>query len=66
MTNHNLASYQERHELVLQDLLQQQTIPAPQLREAMAYVLFSGGKRIRPLLVYACGELFWYDAVYLE
>ena len=58
MTNHNLASYQERHELVLQDLLQQQTIPAPQLREAMAYVLFSGGKRIRPLLVYACGELF--------
>lgn len=58
MTNLNLASYQERHERVLQDLLQQQTIPASQLREATHYVLFSGGKRIRPLLVYACGELF--------
>ena len=58
MTNPNLASYQERHERVLQDLLQQQSIPASQLREATHYVLFSGGKRIRPLLVYACGELF--------
>lgn len=58
MTNPSLASYQERHERVLQDLLQQQSIPASQLREATHYVLFSGGKRIRPLLVYACGELF--------
>lgn len=58
MTNPSLASYQERHERVLQDLLQQQSIPASQIREATHYVLFSGGKRIRPLLVYACGELF--------
>ena len=58
MINPSLASYQARHEQVLQKLLRQQPIPAPQLREAMNYVLFSGGKRIRPLLVYACGELF--------
>lgn len=58
MINPSLASYQERHERVLRDLLLEQTIPAPQLQEAMNYVLFSGGKRIRPLLVYACGELF--------
>lgn len=58
MINSCLAPYQERHERVLQDLLQDQAIPAPQLRDAFQYVLFSGGKRIRPLLVYACGELF--------
>lgn len=66
MTNPNLASYQERHERVLGDLLQEQMIPAPQLRDAMNYVLFSGGKRIRPLLVYACGEIFSLPLVSLD
>lgn len=58
MSNPILSSYQERHERVLQDLIAHSTIPAPQLRDAMSYVLFSGGKRIRPLLIYTCGELF--------
>lgn len=53
-----LASYREHHEHVLKELIVQQDIPAEQLQKAMHYVLFSGGKRIRPLLVYACGELF--------
>jgi farnesyl diphosphate synthase len=58
MLNSTLAAYIERHERVLQDLLNQQPIPAPQLRKALEYVLFSAGKRIRPLLIYACGEVF--------
>lgn len=32
-------------------------IPAPQVREAILYVVFSGGKRLRPQLVYLVGEL---------
>jgi farnesyl diphosphate synthase len=33
-------------------------IPSSHLKEAMHYTLFNGGKRIRPLLVYATGSLF--------
>lgn len=32
--------------------------PARRLQEAMRYMLFPGGKRLRPLLIYATGELF--------
>lgn len=53
-----LASYHAHHERVLKELILQQDIPAEQLQKAMHYVLFSGGKRIRPLLIYACGEIF--------
>ena len=56
--NPDLSFYQEQHERILQNLVAQAVIPAPKIREAMSYVLFSGGKRIRPLLVYSCGELF--------
>lgn len=66
MINPKLSSYQERHERVLQDLITQQQIPAAQLKDAMSYVLFSGGKRIRPLLVYTCGELFSLPLVSLD
>ena len=66
MTNPTLASYKERHERVLHDLVQQESVPAQQLHEAMHYVLFSGGKRIRPLLVYACGELFNLPLISLD
>jgi len=33
-------------------------IPAPRLREAMTYSLLNGGKRLRPLLIYATGQAF--------
>ena len=33
-------------------------IPAPQLKAAMEYTLFNGGKRLRPLLIYATGYTF--------
>jgi len=40
------------------------TIPA-KLHEAMRYALLGGGKRVRPLLVYAAGALFGADAATL-
>jgi geranylgeranyl pyrophosphate synthase len=35
------------------------------LHEAMRYALLGGGKRVRPLLVYAAGALFGADAATL-
>lgn len=32
--------------------------PAPKLQEAMAYASLSGGKQLRPLLIYATGKVF--------
>ena len=40
-------------------------VPA-RLHEAMRYATLDGGKRIRPLLVFAAGELFGADAALLE
>lgn len=40
------------------------TIPA-KLHDAMRYALLGGGKRVRPLLVYAAGALFGADAATL-
>ena len=57
MTNATIENLRLRHEKVLQKLLHSADIPAPILREAIAYALFPGGKRLRPLLVYLCGEL---------
>ena len=33
-------------------------LPADRVRDAMAYSLFNGGKRVRPALCYAAGEVF--------
>ncbi|TAK73015.1 MAG: geranyl transferase [Gammaproteobacteria bacterium] len=35
-----------------------QAIPSLELKTAMEYTLFNGGKRIRPLLIYATGSIF--------
>src|SRR5476649_2839296 len=35
-----------------------QNIPAHELKTAMEYSLFNGGKHIRPLLIYATGAIF--------
>jgi farnesyl diphosphate synthase len=52
-----LATHSERAESALDRLLDStQTIPH-RLHEAMRYAAQGGGKRIRPLLVYAAGEL---------
>lgn len=55
-----------RHDAVLKRLLQQTDIPATLLREAMEYAIFSGGKRLRPMLVYLCGELLETDPYCLD
>lgn len=57
MTNQKINSYLVQHERVLQDLLAETKIPAEQIRKAMQYALFPGGKRLRPTLVYLCGEI---------
>lgn len=53
----NFQHYLDRHEQVLHQIIAQSDIPAGQLRQAMDYALFPGGKRLRPLLVYLMGEL---------
>jgi farnesyl diphosphate synthase len=53
-----MQSVQSGMESVLDRYLpQSQTMPA-RLHEAMRYTALGGGKRVRPLLVYAAGELF--------
>lgn len=42
---------------VLEQQLQHYTSPAEQLQEAMRYALVLGGKRVRPFLTYAVGEV---------
>lgn len=39
---------------------------APQLKRAMEYALLSGGKRVRPFLVYATGEMLGADQQSLD
>jgi farnesyl diphosphate synthase len=46
----------ERTDKVFKQYLQD--IPSLELKTAMEYPLFNGGKRIRPLLIYATGSIF--------
>ena len=48
---------QQRVELVLDAALPSVAGPASTLTEAMRYAVLGGGKRVRPLLAYAAGEL---------
>ncbi len=58
MTNNPTANaHLLRHESILARLMEKATIPAPRIKEAMLYMLFPGGKRMRPLLVYLCGDV---------
>jgi farnesyl diphosphate synthase len=49
--------YQQRINQKLELRLQQLSSTAPRLKQAMQYALLIGGKRIRPFLVYATGEM---------
>ncbi len=51
-----LDAYQQRVEEVLDRWLPSDEIPPHKLHEAMRYSVLGGGKRLRPLLVYAAGE----------
>lgn len=50
----------------LERFLQTQLIPAPPIKDAIHYVLFPGGKRLRPHLVYLIGELLGLSVTLLN
>jgi farnesyl diphosphate synthase len=49
-------------EAVLSELLPRAEVAPQRLHEAMRYVVLDGGKRVRPLLVFAAGKLAGADA----
>ncbi|MDX2345908.1 MAG: polyprenyl synthetase family protein [Legionella sp.] len=51
------AENMQRLEQGLRDVIQNTSIPAKRIQDAMLYALFPGGKRLRPQLVYLSGEL---------
>lgn len=55
--NDKVQSHLSRLESVLQSIVVEADIPAKRIQEAMYYALFPGGKRLRPKLVYLCGDL---------
>lgn len=61
MKNKTIHELTVHHEHVLRELLENVEIPAPRIREAITYALFSGGKRLRPVLVYLCGNILELD-----
>lgn len=56
-----MQSVQSIVEKKLSDLLPPETKVPQQLHQAMRYAVLDGGKRIRPLLVFAAGTLFGAD-----
>ncbi|KXS31566.1 MAG: Polyprenyl synthetase [Candidatus Gallionella acididurans] len=57
-----VAARQSRFEDVLRGLLPRAEIIPQRLHEAMRYAVLDGGKRVRPLLAFAAGELTGADA----
>ena len=66
MNNPLFTGYLQRHNAFLARMLAQADVPATGLKAAMQYSLFPGGKRMRPLLVYLCGELLAVDMSTLD
>ena len=52
-----MAQIQQRTESALAELLPAPTLAPQRLHEAMRYAVLGGGKRVRPLLAHAAGEL---------
>ena len=61
-----IKSYTERVNACLDATLPLADTHPAQLHEAMRYGVFNGGKRVRPLLVYAAGECLGVDARLLD
>ncbi|MEP4891030.1 MAG: (2E,6E)-farnesyl diphosphate synthase [Aliiglaciecola sp.] len=53
----NQKRYHHRIDNLLNQYFVEQTSAAPRLTQAMQYALLNGGKRTRPFLVYATGEM---------
>jgi len=56
-----VAARQSHFEDVLSELLPRAEVAPQRLHEAMRYAVLDGGKRVRPLLVFAAGELAGAD-----
>ncbi|HEX8612966.1 MAG TPA: farnesyl diphosphate synthase [Telluria sp.] len=61
-----MKTVQARAEAALDALLPAAAVVPHKLHEAMRYTVLGGGKRVRPLLVFAAGALFGADARALE
>jgi farnesyl diphosphate synthase len=57
MIEKSIKSQIHHHEAYLSALITDLDSPAPRIKEAIGYSLLSGGKRLRPSLVYLCGAL---------
>lgn len=57
MVSETWRIYKDRHEDYLKRALQETPIASEHLRTAIQYSVFSGGKRLRPFLVYCTGAL---------
>ena len=63
---HRIANYTARVQDRLDASLPAADVKPERLHEAMRYAVFNGGKRIRPLLVYATGECVGADPDLLD
>ena len=61
-----IGDYQERIDARLDEALPATTLAPERLHHAMRYAVFNGGKRVRPLLVYAAGECLGVDPELLD
>ncbi|KTC77110.1 polyprenyl synthetase family protein [Legionella brunensis] len=66
MINDTIRQYLAHHETILSTLVSNADIPAGRIKEAMLYTLFPGGKRLRPLLIYLCGEITGVEQASLD
>lgn len=59
-------SYSQRIDKLLKQQIQQLPPQPEKLRQAMEYALLMGGKRVRPFLVYACGDMLGVNQTDLD
>lgn len=57
---------QRRSELALAEMLPEASVAPARLHQAMRYAVLGGGKRVRPLLVHAAGQLAGASAARLD
>lgn len=61
-----IPGYLQRTEQALEQALPPASLPPQRLHAAMRYAVLGGGKRLRPLLVYATGEALGVDPARLD
>ncbi len=64
--NDHLSAVQQRVTKILTKLIEDNPSPDSQLCQAIRYSLLSGGKRLRPFLVYTTGAMLGLDAKQLD